>query len=453
MTWAQVMGAIQTAVAQAAGLSVLAVEWQHTGRDGSFMEYPRVKLIPAGNRTVGLPEERFTWVPAVGNAPAFMRREVWSVNLLRVQVRIESDSTMMGDGGLFSPADRMAKVLRTPAIGELLEASRVSLLSVNEFGPFQVTAENRELAASVAECLFQVNLPVDTTPENGADWFNRVELHNRVDNPERVSTVFVPETPEVDDFMGDFTRTFPMTGAINYMVSDGWNLPGPIDNVRDTSGMLGDGTVAPRFFITGRNALTACGLVAPNGLRLVFNQASALNDCWPTLDGGAAIVIPLPVHDRIVVEFILDTNLQSLAPGGGYFFGARFGLVEFRSEAPGGMPRALVGGSLVRYNMAFAGNTMEEWGTEGVGGNLDVSATVSGGRIARRVKLVIDGVETRVESGDASGTVSRQRRVDPYRRTYNQTRAFVLGLGHGISAAPVGMEFILGSLTISGTRY
>lgn len=453
MTWAQVMGAIQTAVATAAGLSVDAVEWQHTGRDGVFTGYPRIKLIPVGNATFGLPEERHTWVPPVGNTPGYMRREVWSVDLLRVQVRIESDSTMMGDGGTFAPADRVSKVLRTPEVAAFLEAARVSLHSVKEFGPFLAVAENRELSASVAECLFQVNIPVDTTPQNGADWFNRVELHNRVDDPERVSTVYVPPTPEVEDFMGDFSRTYPLTGAINFMVSDGWNLPGPIDNVRDTSGMLGDGTVAPRFFVTGRNALTACGLMAPNGLQLVFNQASALNDCWPTLDGGAAIVIPLPVHDRIVVEFILDTNLQSLAPGGGYFFGARFGLVEFRSEAPGAMPRALVGGSLVRYNMAFAGNTMEEWGTEGVGSNLDVSGTVSGGRIARRVKLVIDGIETRVETGDSNGTVARQRRVDPYRRTYNQTRAFVLGLGHGLSAAPAGMEFIIGSLTISGTRY
>lgn len=173
MTWQLAMQAIRQAVATAAGLALEAVEWQHTGRDGLWTGYPRIKLIPVGNQTRGIPQERYTYDPVA----AIMRRAVWSLDTFRVQLRIESDSTSLGDGAPFAPADRIGKVIRTPDVSAALEAANVSLHTLKEFGPFAVTAENRELSVSVAEALFQVNIPVDTTPEGGVGWFNIVQVH------------------------------------------------------------------------------------------------------------------------------------------------------------------------------------------------------------------------------------------------------------------------------------
>lgn len=173
MTWQTVQTAIQQAIATAAGLPLSSVEWSHTGRDGEWTGYPRIKLTPMGNWTLGIPEERETFDPV-----AFvMRRAVWSVDLFRVQIRIECDSTAMGDGAPFSPADRLGKVIRTPDVTDALHGASVALQTLREFGPFQATAENRELSVSMAEALFQVNIPVDTTPEGGVDWFNIVQVH------------------------------------------------------------------------------------------------------------------------------------------------------------------------------------------------------------------------------------------------------------------------------------
>ena len=173
MTWQTAMQAIRQAVATAAGLALEAVEWQHSGRDGLWTEYPRIKLIPVGNQTRGIPQEKLTYDPVA----AIMRRAVWSLDTFRVQLRIESDSTSLGDGAPFAPADRIGKVIRTPEVSAALEAANVSLHTLKEFGPFAATAENRELSVSVAEALFQVNVPVDTTPEGGVGWFNIVQVH------------------------------------------------------------------------------------------------------------------------------------------------------------------------------------------------------------------------------------------------------------------------------------
>jgi len=198
------MEAIKTAVATSAGLDTSRVEWAHTGRDGEWTEYPRVKLTPAGNRQFGLPEERHTWVEPTATEPGYLRREVWSVDLFRVTARIECDATALGDGAPFGPADRFAKVIYTPGVSEALRAAGVALNTLGEFGPFAATAENRELSVSVAEMVFQVNAPVDTTPPGGVGWFNRVEINYEVKMPgftvgpvtENPSTLlYLPSTP------------------------------------------------------------------------------------------------------------------------------------------------------------------------------------------------------------------------------------------------------------------
>lgn len=178
MTWQIAQNAIRQAIATAAGLSIESVMWSHMGSDGDWTGYPRIKLTPMGNRTMGIPEEWETFDPLTET----MHRAVWSVDLFRVQIRIECESTGSGEGAPFSPADRLGKVIRTPAVSEGLHAASVALHTLGEFGPFQAIAENRELSVSIAEAVFQVNIPVDTTPEGGADWFNIVQVSTREDS-------------------------------------------------------------------------------------------------------------------------------------------------------------------------------------------------------------------------------------------------------------------------------
>lgn len=138
-------------------------------------------------------------VPAVPGTPGYMRREVWSLNLLTVQMRIECEATAAGVGANFAPADRLSKLLRTTDVGDILIASRAALHKVGDFSPVTVMAENRELSVVVGEALFQVIDVVDTTPQpNGADWFNRVQISETVtadgDKPE--TTAYVVDGPE-----------------------------------------------------------------------------------------------------------------------------------------------------------------------------------------------------------------------------------------------------------------
>ena len=133
-------------------------------------------------------------VPAVPATPGYMRREVWSNDTIQVVIRIESERTSQGLGALFSPADRVTKVLRTPEVSEALEAASVAFQKIDAFGPFAVTAENRELSVSVAMALFQVNVPVDTTPPApGVGYFTRVQL--RREAPEGPSTRVIGPVP------------------------------------------------------------------------------------------------------------------------------------------------------------------------------------------------------------------------------------------------------------------
>jgi len=72
----------------------------------------------------------------------------------------------------------------------------MALQKVDAFGPFTAVAENRELSVSVAMASFQVNVPVDTTPQQGTGYFTRVAI--RREGPEGPSTQVIGPVPEAE---------------------------------------------------------------------------------------------------------------------------------------------------------------------------------------------------------------------------------------------------------------
>lgn len=187
MTHLDAKTAIRQAAATAAGVPLARVLWTQDSVEGAWSEFPRVKLSVPGSATPGIPFERTEWDAGAG----ILRVKVWSLFLVRVTFRIETDRA----GGFeapFAPSDRVAKVLRTSTVSEALSAAGVSLVSVGEFGPFALDWGERELSATVAECLFQVNIPLDITPEGGADWFNRVQVRGTLDGADVIDTTIGP---------------------------------------------------------------------------------------------------------------------------------------------------------------------------------------------------------------------------------------------------------------------
>ena len=173
MTWETAVEAIRAAVVEASGLATERVVWTREGSDGTWIEYPRVKLTPVRSQGIGLP----TVVHSEAEDKTIIR-EVYSVHLLTVVVRIESIIEPRGLGAFYGPAGRLAKVIRTPEVSDALAAEGVAIMAFREFTTFQATDENREVSATLAEAVFQVNAPEDTTPQGGVGWFDTVEVTN-----------------------------------------------------------------------------------------------------------------------------------------------------------------------------------------------------------------------------------------------------------------------------------
>lgn len=187
MTHLDAKTAIRQAAATAAGVPLARSFWTQDPVENSWSEFPRVKLSVAGAGTSGIPFERHEWDAGAG----ILRVKMWSLFLVRVLIRIETDRA----GGFeapFAPSDRIGKVLRSEGVSEALRAADVSLVSVGDFGPFALDWGERELSAMVAECVFQVNIPLDITPEGGADWFNRVQVRGTLDGGTAIDTTIGP---------------------------------------------------------------------------------------------------------------------------------------------------------------------------------------------------------------------------------------------------------------------
>ncbi len=183
MSYSAVKTAISEAVAYAAGVPAARVLWGHTNADGEWTEFPRVKLRASGRATVGLPYSRNEWDSGLG----IMRVVMYSMTLIRVTVQYESERAD-GSESMLNPSDRIGKALRSERVRELLTAASVGLQSVGDFGSTPLNWFERELDAAVSECVFQVALPLDLTPEGGADWFNRVQVRGTVQGDGSVFT-------------------------------------------------------------------------------------------------------------------------------------------------------------------------------------------------------------------------------------------------------------------------
>lgn len=435
MTWQQSREAIRAAVVAASNLPDTSVVWQETGTDGNWIAYPRIKLAISRNTPVGLPQEVLTW-----NADtATVRREVWGVSLVAVSIRVESERTSEALGAFFAPGDRIPKVLRTPEIAAILTAGRVSVISVSEFGPFVAPEANRELSAAAIEAVFQVNAPVDTTPEGGAWWFNQVQITGRL--PERSFTVTAPE--ESEDDMASFTREFPMNGNTNFKLESAWSRI-TTENADNATAPMGGTTAVPMFYVRNRDGMEALATTPADGLRMELNKVfgGMGPGVWPIdANGGTTLIMPLPVFDSLEVEYTYDTNLPTFVPAMPWSFAmyVRSGLIE-RQPMPY-RPRYIMQEGVMRADFVNGGNCWEdcsemEYGSFG----LDINGTVAGGLITRHVKMTVRGSLTTIETADGTGAlVERFSRLDTLTRTPISRLSFFMGLGFGgASARPDG---------------
>ncbi len=196
MTWQETRNAIRAAVSFASRLPLEQVRWGDESTGGEWAIFPRVRLFPAGMRVYGLAETRYQW----DDTNDLLRAQVFSVDLVRIRLQVECERVSDGSGALAQPAARIAKILRTNEVDELLRAGAATLQGVNEFGAVDVEIDNRDLSVSVVEIILQVNNPEDITPENGVDWFNRVEIRGTVDGTaaptQTIGPAPFPPTPE-----------------------------------------------------------------------------------------------------------------------------------------------------------------------------------------------------------------------------------------------------------------
>jgi len=444
MTWEASEESIRDAVVNASGLPDTSVVWQHKSADGDWITYPRIKLTAVRNAPYGQPFE----VHIQNTETGLVEREVWGVTLLTVTIRLETDRTAEGLGAFFSPGDRIPKVLRTPEVSEVLTAGSASLVAVRELASYTAPEANRELSAVVFEALFQINAPVDTTPAGGAGWFNTVRISST--NPTREFTSGPPPEESGDD-MASIERIYPLTGTTDYMLDAAW-AQAVSSNRRETSNMLGDGIAIPRFYVTGRSAYSAFRLTA-EGLRMEYNNTHGLgDDVWPMFDGGGCMVIPLPVHDSIVVDYTMDSNLPALAPVGAFAMEIRAGIVEFNLT---GRPRFVFHHSVIRNSFVNGGDVTEEINEPDIFAApvINIQASVASGMISRRGRLVIDGPFSSVQATTPPAALAdRFTRIDPLLRTPVQRRAFVLGIGHSIAPPPAGFYARLRALSVRVDR-
>ena len=171
-TWALAREAIRTFIRDASGVTDERVSWDDAGGASVFRAYPRVRLSPQRQRSIGRPLE----VPPIVNAnTGAVTFQMDSVDVIGINVAIENERAAAGENpGMFYAA-KLRKRAFASVIRARLRAAQIGLWTIGDFVAVPVEVDERELLVYAAEFTFQVSAPEVLEELAASGWFNRAE--------------------------------------------------------------------------------------------------------------------------------------------------------------------------------------------------------------------------------------------------------------------------------------
>lgn len=173
MTWETAQESIRVAIRDASKIPNDSVAWDIDGRASGWRSYPRIRLNPVGSGTKGIPWERRN-----DTIPNEVTLETVAVEVLRVQVTVETERGSQGLGAPFQWSSFVRNRIRNDSIREALRAAGVTVWTVGDFTPTpDVEVDSAVLVSFVSEITFQVCIPDVQNPAQTLGWFDRVDTH------------------------------------------------------------------------------------------------------------------------------------------------------------------------------------------------------------------------------------------------------------------------------------
>lgn len=248
-------------------------------------------------------------------------------------------------------------------------------------------------------------------------------------------------------------------GAFDFMDLDEWAASGYTSTNRSETRLLGDASNLFHFWCYGNDTVSACEVTESNELKFAItaNTGGLLGGCWPRVNAGPALIIPLPSCYDIDVS--VDLKVSSL---GGYTSTdacmAQVGLIHFATD--NALPSFDCRVALLSDGAQSSGDALEYVGLDGnfTTNGIDITptniqSTLAAGVATRTVEMIIRGSELSVWTGETGGAITKKGdRLNTYRRgSGNRDRCLVLALGQD-KATP--SEFMMNVLKVefSGTR-
>lgn len=251
--------------------------------------------------------------------------------------------------------------------------------------------------------------------------------------------------------------TWVVGGSAHDYTADANYIPaGSTSVTRDSSDLLGDGVITPRFHVYGRDFVSALARTA-TGLRLTVTNANgeALMKADSSTESGANVILALPpgLPEAFRIDASVATNIfgVGIATAGSDFVSARFGLLR-RETGAGNIPLTMV--CLDQYSFAGDGSgAMREIASlQGVAGTaVDTSGETSAGVNVRDYRITVSGSRITIATSAAGAGVytARVDRIDVRRRVTLDGLAIAFAVGQVKGTPSSGYWGELRSLTIT----
>lgn len=257
---------------------------------------------------------------------------------------------------------------------------------------------------------------------------------------------------------GASTETYAFGGGTHdYTADSAYNPAGATSTVRAETGLLGDGTNAPRFWVFGRDYTAALAITSVPSLRITLTNTNGapLLRVDSTSQSGANVLVHLPWWAQLLPAWTLDavvaTNIAgTLCTGGSDFATCRVGLVS-QNAPTDGIPRTVCFNDIYSY-AGDGGGAMREG--RGMDGNADtasdISGETSGGVNVRAVRIVRSGAMLTLSTGPNAGALTERRKyINSKLRTAGVAWSFVLAMGQVKATPTVGYYGELRSLVFT----
>lgn len=255
-----------------------------------------------------------------------------------------------------------------------------------------------------------------------------------------------------------FTWTFA-GGSLDYTAQSAYAPAGATSANRDESALLGDGTSVPYFSVYGRDKVAALDrTTAPSpSLRVTLTNSNGeplLRGTAAFTESGTNLLFWLPESLISLPKYRIDATIATNIPGattpsGSDFMTARLGLLRWNTN--NGTPETVCVVDNFCYGGTGSGAAHEACTLDGASASaVNVSSTVSGGVVARDVRITVDGPHLKVETCEHGGSLSTRRSILDTRRRTGRT-PYVLALTVGqVQATPLSNLYVeLRALTIT----